>query len=196
MEPVDRPQDSFRYGPEKVASFAERFTVEPVPPGAIRERIDNGDVLATTDVPDYLDRPIACDADTSIALYRLVQLFGTPNVPGLEAGADQPIRHERTWQYLFRVVYRPEAEDGSRPPVGTEDREYLLSVYDFRTNLSVGISEWVGPEGGPRNGVEEPSAEPLPSGSMPDEAMLEMLVQLVLSTVEHVVEATYEDLRV
>jgi len=183
----DRPQDTFRYRPEEVQALAERFTLEPVPPATIADRIDGGAVLATTDVPDYLGRPIASDADASITLYRLVQLFGTPNAPGLEAGADQPQREKRTWQYLFHVTDHP--DEG-------EEREHLLSAYDHRTDLSVGVSEWHHPEAAPRWPIPEASADPLPSGSMPPEADLEALVQLVLSTVEHAVEATYKDLYV
>lgn len=217
MAPLDRPRDAFRYGPEDVASFAERFTVEPVAPTVIRDRLDDGRVLVTTDVPDYLDRSIASDADPGIALYRLVQLFGTPNVPGLEAGADQPMRERTTWQYLFRVGVGPAADvDDTSDAAGTDaaatdatgadagatgeapaaGREDLLSVYDYRTDLSVGISEWHRRDGESDRVVREPSPEPLPSGAMPAEAHLERLVKLVLSTVEPAVEATYDDLRV
>ena len=189
MAPSDLPQDGYRYGPDDLTALAEQFTVAPVSPTVIRDRLDDGAVLVTTDVPGYLDRPIASDVDTAIALYRLVQLFGTPNVAGLEAGADQPERERTTWQYLFRVEFTPE-DDGAGEP-----REHLLSVYDNRTNLSVGVSEWATGVDGPRR-VPEPSAEPLPSGAMPDDEFLVMLVKLVLSTVEHAVEATYEGLHV
>ena len=173
--------------PEELAALQQQVTLEPVAPGRIRERADAGETLATTGIPRYLNRRIASDADTPIALYRLVQLFGTPNVPGLEAGADQPERERRTWQYLFRVTYDPEDEP---------ERELLLSVYDDRTNLSVGVSEWYDPEDSPERLAPEPTGDPLPSGDMPAEDTLVTLVKLVLSTVEHAVEATYEDLRV
>lgn len=186
--------------------MAERVSMEPVDPAAIEERLDGGEVLVTTDIPSYLGRSIAVEADTAIGLYRLVQLFGTPNVPGLEAGADQPQREQTTWQYLFEFTIEPPADPGDAPGAGTESREigtadaggattHLVSVYDRRTNLSVGVSEFH-PDADARRPGPEPTADPLPSGEVPDEADLELVVKLVLSTVEHAVEATYEGLHV
>jgi hypothetical protein len=193
--PGDVPQDTYRYDPEEIAEFQERLTVEPVAPSAIREQVDDGRVLATMDIPRYLQRGVALDTDTSIALYRLVQLFGTPNLPGLEAGADQPPRELTTWQYLFRVTDAPES--------GPE-RTFLVSVYDYKTDVSVGLSEWYSPEPGddPGRVALGPSPDPLPSATgengerIPDEPILETFVQLVLSMVEHAVEATYKGLHV
>lgn len=211
---MEHDHDAFRYGPDEVAWF-QRFTLEPVAPETLRERAAAGDLLVTTDVPDYLERQLAPDIDTGPALYRLVQLFGTPNVPGLEAGVDQPDREMTTWQYLFRVTYTPDdgAEDEPPVPAPSEETEYLLSVYDYRTNLSVGLSRWrerggrgnsgsgdpggdAGntDDGGRRRIAAEPGADPLPGGDLPDEEFLVALVQLVLSAVEHPVAATYEDL--
>lgn len=183
--PQDRQQDSYRYAPQEIADFDQRVTLEPVAPSAIEARIDAGERLVTADVPEYLDRGLAPDADASVALYRLVQLFGTPNVPGLEAGGDQGDREKTTWHYLFRVVHRP--EDGP-------EAEYLVSVYDYRTELSVGLSEWT--DGGSGPAVPEPSGDPLPSGEHPPEELQVALVKLLLSTVEHAVAATYKDLHV
>lgn len=188
--PYDVPQDDYRYLPEQAAALQERITMTPVPPEEIAERGETA-TLVTTDVPDYLDKGVAPDVDCAIALYRLVQLFGTPNVPGLEAGADQHSRERTTWQYLFRVVDEP--EDGP-------ERELLLSVYDDGTTVSAGLSEWVPHEDAPTPARGdrvslEPSGDPLPSG-MPDDDYCRDLVRLVLSTVEHAVEATYKGLHV
>ncbi len=192
--PYDTPQDGYRYLPEHVAALEERITMRPVPPAEIRRRAEDA-TLVTADIPDYLDSGLAPEADTAIALYRLVQLFGTPNVPGLEAGADQDSRERVTWQYLFEVT-----DDGGEGEDGRE-REYLLSVYDDRTNVSAGLSEFrphdedgVPVPGGDRVAVE-PTGDPLPGG-MPDDPYLRDVVRLVLSTVEHAVEATYKGLRV
>jgi len=189
----DLPQDHYRYTPERASTLAEQLTLGPVAPTAIRERIDDGERLATTDIPTYLGKPIATNTDASIALYRLIQLFGTPNVPGLEAGAPQPMREKTTWQYLFEVEYDP----GEDPLVeGMAAGEYLVSVYDYKTNLSVGLASWYRPDEDPDRWALEPSGEPLPSGELPEDPFLAALVQLVLSTVEHAVEATHEDLHV
>lgn len=188
--PYDVEQDGYRYLPEQVAALGERITMEPVAPEEIAARGETA-TLRTTDIPEYLESGLAPEADCSIALYRLVQLFGTPNVPGLEAGADQDSRERTTWQYLFRIVDDPEAGP-------TE--EYRLSVYDDRTTVSAGLSEWQAhDDGAPVPGGDrvslEPAAAPLPSG-MPDEDYCRDLVRLVLSTVEHAVEATYKGLHV
>lgn len=196
---VEHPRDSFRYGPDEIAWF-QHFTLEPVEPDTVRSRAAGGETLRTTDIPDYLGRQLAPDVDTAPALYRLVQLFGTPNVPGLEAGADQPDREVTTWQYLFSVTYTP-GEEEPPVPAPTEETEYRLSVYDYRTNLSVGLSRWADPieetdadadaDGTFGRLAAEPGPEPLPGGELPDEEFLVALVQLVLSAVEHPVEATY-----
>lgn len=187
---MERQHDTFRYGPDQMVWF-EQFTLEPVPPETVREHARDGQTLATMDIPDYLERSLAPTVDPGPALYRLVQLFGTPNVPGLEAGAVQPERERTTWQYLFRVIYTPgEAE----PPVPapSEETEYLVSVYDYRTNLSVGLSGWQ--EDADDRTAAEPSKGPISVRDLPDEGMLVSLVQLVLATVEHPVSATYKEL--
>lgn len=186
---MDRPQDEYRYGPEELAKLDQTLTLEPVAPGDIEDHAAAGETLVTMDIPGHLQRGLAPDADTSIALYRLVQLFGTPNVPGLEAGADQPGRERTTWQYLFRATHTPDDEEAP-------DRELLVSVYDDRTNISVGLSEWHDLDDDPERVAPEPTDDPLPSGEIPPEEFLVNLVKLVLSMVEHAVEATYKDLRV
>lgn len=187
---MERPHDGFRYTPDDLVWF-QQFNVEPVPPEAVRENSQAGLVLGTMDIPDYLDRSLAAKVDTGVALYRLVQLFGTPNVPGLEAGARQPERERTTWQYLFQTTYTP--GEGEPPvPAPAVETEYLVSVYDYRTNLSVGLSEW---QERPDDRIAaEPSDAPISNGTLPDEGILVSLVQLVLATVEHPVSATYQQL--
>lgn len=191
---MDRQLDGFRYGPDELLWF-EQFTLRPVPPDEIRTRDEAGETLAVLDIPSYLSRSLASSVDTGTALYRLVQLFGTPNVPGLEAGAHQPERSTMTWQYLLRAEYRPEeGDDDDGPPLPEEAAEFLLSVYDFKTNLSVGIAGWTSGEG------REPGAAAAPSGTLPagmelpDERFLVPAAQLVLSMVEEPVAATYKEL--
>ncbi|WP_227375159.1 hypothetical protein [Haladaptatus halobius] len=71
--------------------------------------------LTTLDIPSHLDWKLATEVETGTALYLLVQLFGTPNVPGVEAGADQRDREKTTWQYLFAVTYEPPNDDRAEP---------------------------------------------------------------------------------
>lgn len=165
----------------------DRFTLRPADPEEVRRRFEAGEALATMDLPSYLARPLTVDADTGLALYRLVQLFGTPNVAGLEAGADQPDRELTTWQYLFEVTFESEEDDA-------DAREFLLSVYDYKTDVSTGLSTFLAdPEAGggqPR----QPARDPPPGLDVPDDEFLVGVVQLVLNTVEEPVPATFKDL--
>lgn len=186
---VAEPGDAYGFGPDRLEWF-ERFEVEPVAPGAVRDRIDAGDQLATMDLPSHLGRGVTVADGTALVLYRLVQLFGTPNVPGLEAGADQPDRERTTWHYLFRADYA----GGDDEP----DRELLVSAYDYKTNFSVGLSRWRTPDEPPARAVPEPVEEPidLPAAPLDDEQFLVGVVQLLLHVVEQPVEATFKGLAV
>ncbi|MDY6765361.1 MAG: hypothetical protein SV377_06745, partial [Halobacteria archaeon] len=101
-------------------------------------------------------------------------------------------REERTWQYLFKVIYDPEDENEER-------REFLLSIYDYQTDISTGLSAWRQPEGDveqvltPVEDVEELDAEELQENRIPDEEFLEGVVQLVLNMIEEPVPATFKD---
>jgi hypothetical protein len=132
---VSRRADSYGYDRDDTARF-ERFELEPLAPARIDTRIEAGAVLETTDIPAYLDRGLVVETDTGAALYRLVQLFGTPNVPGTEAGGAQRDRTVTTWQYLFALHDDP--DDGP-------ERDLLVSIYDYKTDVSVGLSGWRSP---------------------------------------------------
>lgn len=183
--------DSFRYDPEALV-WLEEFELRPVEPEAIRSAVADGQQLVTMDIPGYLGRSLAPTVDTGTALYRLNQLFGTPNVPGLEAGADQPDRVKTTWHYLFRATHDPTAREEPRFEIPDGGSEHLLSVYDLKTNLSIGLSAWVPAEG--ERIALEPESTPLPGADLPEEDFMVALVQLVLSAVEHAVSATYKEL--
>lgn len=181
--------DSFGYDQTTLEQLS-RFTLEPVSPDEIADGLAGGESLVTVDVPAYLDRKLAVEVETGTGLYRLTQLFGLPNVPGFEAGggAMERDRHRTTWQYLFTVDYEPRGGDDIRVPDST-----LLSVYDYETDVSCGISGWVETDCGR---VDEPVATPAEAGdvSVPSRELLELLVQLVLNVVEEPVPATYEGL--
>lgn len=175
--------DSYAYDRTDLAFF-ERFSLEPVSPTEIDTRLDAGERLTTLDIPNHLDRQMVVESETGVALYRLVQLFGTPNVPGLTAGADQRERERTTWQYLFRVGFDREDED--------IPEEFLLSMYDYKTNVSTGLSAWDSDGGG----ITEPAAdiEACPAVSPPPDEFLVRVVQLVLNVTEEPVPATFEGL--
>lgn len=158
------------------AEWLGQVTAAPVAPDAVRERLADAR-LVTADIPSHLGDRAAGRVDPNVALYRLTQLFGTPNVPGREAGADQPERYRTTWQYLFRVT---EAEEAGR--------EWLLSVYDYETELSAGVARFERDEG-PR--LPEPRAAGR-DAALPDEETARRLVVLALQLVTDPVQATYE----
>ena len=176
--------DPYEYDEERLSWF-EQFSMAPAEPGAIETRIDDGQVLETIDLPRYLEKRLIVDTDTGLVLYRLIQLFGTPNVPGLVAGGDQPERERTTWQYLFELTYDP--EEGP-----TE--EYLLSIFDSGTDVSIGLSGWREGDGDER-AIPEPTGEVTSAVSIPDdEELLVAIVQLALNIIEEPVPATYKDL--
>ncbi|WP_227352948.1 hypothetical protein [Haladaptatus salinisoli] len=181
------------------ADWFDRFTVEPVSPEEIERRLPES-ALTTLDIPSHLDRKLATEVETGTALYRLVQLFGTPNVPGVEAGADQRDREKTTWQYLFAVAYDPSEDDRAERREEDVPTEFLLSMYDHKTDLSVGLSAWVDVDRDGRSaprvgGVHEPvsSATEWPN-AVPDADFLVGVVQLALNVTEEPVLATYKQL--
>lgn len=178
---LDR-DDTYGYDDEKLEWF-ERFDMRPVDPATIEERIADGEVLKTVDLPMHLDRQLVVDPETGMALYRLIQLFGTPNVTVWTAGSGMPDRDVTSWKYLFDVTFSGE---------DSEDRQFLLSIYDHKTEVSVGLSLWdkVGDEGP----VPEPMASPPEGFELPDEKFCEGLVQLTLNVVEEPVPATFKEL--
>lgn len=162
----------------------ERFEMSPVDPAELREMSGNGEVIETLDIPTYLGKPLLTDVETGTAAYRLIQLFGTPNVPGLEAGADQPPREQTTWQYLFELVY---------DAPGGDERTFSLSVYDYRTDVSAGLSTIAHREDANRVAAE-PTSDPPAGLDVPEEDFLVGLVRLVANVVEEPVPATYRNL--
>lgn len=184
MVAVERA-DSYGYDAEKSQEHFQRFDLEPVDPRTIAERFDADDSLEIADLPLTVGRQVVPEPETGTALYRLVQLFGTPNVPGVEAGVpDQRTRYRSTWTYLFRVTY-------DRRPDDDVPGEFLLAIYDYETDVSVGLAGW-------RDDGEGAVHEPVMADEtdvpprVPDEFASD-IVKLALSVIEEPVPATYED---
>ena len=179
--------DPYATDPDRFEWY-RRFTLTPVDPEQLRDAVREGQTLETTDIPGYLGRPARASCDPGDALYRLVQLWGTPNVPGVTAGAIQRDRDLTTWQYLFEVEYEPRPEDDAAIP-----RSFDLSVYDYRTEVSAGLSAFTEaePDRGP---VREPAPSVVASMEMPPTWFLEGVVALTLNMVEEPVPATYGEL--
>ncbi|WP_277553199.1 hypothetical protein [Halobaculum limi] len=128
------------------AKELQEFTLVPVAREEITARQDEGaelrevnlresreDVYVELD-PDPTERGAHDDIGT--ALYRLVQLFGTPNVPGYDAGDDLSTREDTTFKYVFRLVNGADEEDRTLPD------EWLVTAFDWHTELGVGIAGW------------------------------------------------------
>lgn len=118
--------------------------VEPIPQSEIRQRRDDGEVLVEDVVnerddlnvraPMSRDPEEAAEGDVGTALYRLVQLFGTPPFPEYMAGEDISDRHEITYKYLFRAQVEDDVEE--------LPDEWLLVIHDWHVEVGVSIAEW------------------------------------------------------
>lgn len=120
------------------------LVLEPVPQDEIRRRRADGEVLVEDVVNEREDLDVyapmsdapgeTVDGDVGTALYRLVQLFGTPPFPEYVAGEDVSDRRETTYAYLFDVRVEDEA---TRLP-----DEWLMTVRDWKLEVGVGVCEW------------------------------------------------------
>ncbi|MFB6221635.1 MAG: hypothetical protein ABEH90_09365 [Halolamina sp.] len=122
------------------------FTVEPVPLERVRERRENGEVLVRDNLLDrddldvripLSDEPAEDETENvGVALYRLVQLFGTPNLPEYLAGSDISWREDDTFGYLFRAV--TDQDEGSEELPDS----WLFTVHDYHVRLGASVVEW------------------------------------------------------
>lgn len=165
----------------------QRFTLRPTEPSEINRRLGDGRALETTDIPTYLGSKAETECETGVALYRLVELWGTPNVPGMTAGAIQFERDRTTWQFLFDVDYERRPEDETAVP-----DSFRLSVYDYKTDVSAGLSGFG--ETDDRVGtVREPGEAVASSVTPPPDEFLEGVMGLVLNMVDEPVPASYKE---
>jgi len=122
----------------------QNLVLEPVSQDEIRRRRENGETLAEDLINDREDLDVRApmseepgepvDGDVGTALYRLVQLFGTPTFPEYMAGEDISDRRETTYKYLFRVELGDDV-------AGLPD-EWLITVGDWKVEVGVGVCEW------------------------------------------------------
>jgi hypothetical protein len=122
------------------------LTLVPVDPAEIESRLDDGEQLQELNVLEERDDllvnltqdPLEEGVNTDIgdALYRLVQLFGTPQMPGFAAGTDIGHREDTTFKYLFRVVSENDVSDRELPD------EWLVTAFDYKVGLGVGLATW------------------------------------------------------
>lgn len=154
------------------------YLLEAVPPEEIRRRRESGDELLETNlleldaVDAYVELepdPMAPgDTDIGTALYRLVQLFGTPNVRRHVAGEDISNRTDTTFTYLLAVSRQD------------EPAEWLVTVHDWHVRLGVSVAGWASELDG-----EAPAVDPETAVS---------LLALVTNVVTEPVHCEYEEI--
>jgi hypothetical protein len=122
------------------------FLVEPVPASTIEERRAAGEELIEYNVLEAEDLDVYAELDPEpfepghddigTILYRLVQLFGTPQFPEYRAGADISHREDTTFEYLFTV------KAGASDPEAEPDDQWLITVHDWHVGLGVSLAKW------------------------------------------------------
>lgn len=117
----------------------QEYVFEPVPPAEIERRREAGDELREVNLLDHeaVDAHVTLEnprekrsIDIGTVLYRLVQLFGTPQFSEYRAGEDISWRDDETFKYLFTVTAQ---DDGD---------EWLITVHDWRVRLGVSLAAW------------------------------------------------------
>lgn len=122
----------------------QNLVLEPVSQDEIRRRRENGEVLVEDIVNEREDLDVrapmtdepggAADGDVGTALYRLVQLFGTPPFPEYMAGEDISDRYETTYKYLFHAKVEDDVDE--------LPDEWLVTIMDWRVEVGVAVCEW------------------------------------------------------
>ncbi|PSP75706.1 hypothetical protein BRC81_15085 [Halobacteriales archaeon QS_1_68_20] len=142
-EVMDHPEAP---APEEMGEYL----VEPVAPEEIREKRESGltlveaNLLQHDDVDAYVELSEPTDrdiVDVGTVLYRLVQIFGTPQLPEYQAGNDISWRTDDTFKYLLRVRREPE-EVVLGEEASADGEEWLVTVFDHRVRLGVGLAAW------------------------------------------------------
>ncbi|WP_227354755.1 hypothetical protein [Haladaptatus salinisoli] len=120
------------------------IVVEPVPRAEIETRRADGGVLVEDNVRERDDLNVVAyigpetdgtEAEhVGIPLYRLVQLFGTPQFPEFQAGEDIGWRTDETFKYLLRVKHK--GTRGELPP------KWLMTIHDSHVRFAASVAEW------------------------------------------------------
>lgn len=135
------------------------YVVEPVPPREIRRQRDGGSTLVEENllehdaVDAYVEMTQPEDrsmTDVGTVLYRLVQIFGTPQFPEYQAGNDISWRDNDTFKYLLRIresgeeVVPGEGSSAVDDESGDDesDGSWLVTVFDHKVRLGIGLAEW------------------------------------------------------
>lgn len=128
------------------------YVAEPVPPREIRRQRDAGLTLVEENLLEHdavdayveLNQPEDREmTDIGTVLYRLVQIFGTPQFPEYQAGNDISWREDDTFKYLLRIREHGEAVVPTEGSTEVEDGDsWLVTVFDHKVRLGIGLAEW------------------------------------------------------
>ncbi|WP_458206359.1 hypothetical protein [Haladaptatus sp. NG-SE-30] len=120
------------------------IVVEPIPREEIEARRADGEVLVEDNVRERDDLNVvayispgtdgADEDNIGVPLYRLVQMFGTPQFPEYQAGEDISWRTDETFKYLFRVMHKGEADE--------LPTEWLMTIHDSHVRFAASVAEW------------------------------------------------------
>ena len=126
------------------------LTLVPIPPAEIDDRRAQGQQLREVNLMDDNDDVVVhlnktpmeeeTNADIGTALYRLTQLFGTPQLSEFSAGTDVSDRGDTTFKYLFELQTGEAAEN--------LPDSWLVTVFDHHVRLGVGLASWDGEPSG------------------------------------------------
>ncbi len=122
----------------------EDVLVEPVPQSEIEARREDGELLIEDNVRNREDLNVIAyiSGDTEatdtknigVPLYRLIQLFGTPQLPEFQAGEDISGRRDATFKYLFRVTHKGDPDE--------LPSEWLMTIHDSHVRFAASVAEW------------------------------------------------------
>ena len=160
----------------------QNVVVEPIPVAEIERKREEEKVLVEDNVREREDLDVIAYLSTDpsgedavsvgVGLYRLIQLFGTPQISDYHAGEDISDRTDETFKYLFRASREDGAEDDELP------EEWLFTVHDSHVRYAASVAEW-------RDDDEEFTAD--------DQVALTSYA-LAQSLAAQPVEAVYEDI--
>lgn len=124
----------------------EDVLVEAIPPEEIERKRQEGKVLVEDNVREREDLNVIAylspnpdgseNVSVGVGLYRLIQLFGTPQMPEYHAGEDISFRTDETFKYLFRAQRGDVDEDDDLP------EEWLFTVHDSEVRYAASVAEW------------------------------------------------------
>ena len=167
------------------------YVIDAIDPDKIQKKREDGLTLVEENLLEHEDVDAFINlndpgktgmVDVGTVLYRLIQIFGTPQMPEYQAGNDISWRTDETFKYLLRVrkgVDQEAIAEGKDEDLEA-DGEWLVTVFDHRVRLGVGLAKW----------DEDPDAtvEVVPEEVIP-------IMAIIKHGVEDPVECVFKEIR-